>query len=170
MVDFEQSPEPFLSRLMARRWPWFLAGFLTAWLIALWVVWFFGPRLKVTAVDPLTGRLKYTDTLLGVTLVERVDENDVSKWAEQHSILGIYAGQYGWTQVSGEGREWFSGTMIGCGGYNVPALIHGRNLTIDGLTPEQTLQKYQTELVAYFREHGSTNGVESRWSKIVKGK
>src|SRR5688572_18971891 len=132
------------------RWSWrsFLAGALVAWLVPLAIAWMWGPRSKVDYEDPLTGRTKQTATWLGITLFDRIEENDVSKWADGNSISGSYPAQYGWSPVTSEHSGWFTGSAIACGGHGIPGRIQRGEIAVEGLTPEATLRKYQAELAA----------------------
>lgn len=168
-VDKSRGPQQTAPTGRRRSWRMFFAGVATAWIIPLVVAFFAGPRYSSTCMDPLTGRVKHTETWIGLTLYDRIEENEVSKWADRNSIPGIYPGQYGWSHVTSTGREWFSRSWIACaGGLDIPARIYRSDIVIEGLTREETLQRYQTELVAYYREHGSTHGIERKWLQRTK--
>jgi hypothetical protein len=153
-----------------RRWSWpaFLAGVAVAWIIPLAVAAVWGPRTRMTYEDPMTGRARHTATWLGMTLYDRVEENEVSKWADVNSVAGTYPARYGWSPVTTEQSDWFTGMSIGCGGHGIPGRIQRGEIAEKGLTPEQTLRKYQTELAAAFTEHSSTAGVQKNWLETAK--
>jgi hypothetical protein len=102
-------------------------------------------------------------TWMGLTLYSHVEENEVSKWAERNSLPGVYPAQYGWSPVSSHSSRWFDSTKHARGGYGIPAGIYREALKIEGLVREETLQKYQAELIAAYHEHGSTLGIQKRW-------
>lgn len=146
----------------------FFAGVAIAWLVPLAVAYRYGPKSHTSYEDPLTGRTKEESIWLGITLSSRIDKNEVAEWADRHSIEGIYSAKYGWLVSSTSQRWWFTGSMIGCGGYGIPYRIYRGGIAIPGLTREETLQKYQTECVLAYEEHGSLMGVQDRWFKLDK--
>jgi hypothetical protein len=105
---------------------------------------------------------------MGWTLYTQVEESPVSKWAEQNSLPGVYPVQYGWSVVTSTRSRWFDSPMIACGGFGIPGRIQRGEIMVDGLTQEETLQRYQAELIAAFNEHGSTLGVQRKWSQNKK--
>ena len=152
-----------------RDWRSFVAGVIFGCLVPFAVAFFGGPRSAATYEDSLTGRYLRESTWLGMTLCHRVEENEVSQWADRNSIEGSYPAQYGWTVVTREERGWFSGSTIACGGgFNIPNQIFNGQIAIEGLTREETLRRYQAELVASFNEHGSIIGAQRKWQANKK--
>jgi len=141
-------------------------GFLAGVMALVAFAWFFGPKISRHQEDPLTGRSRYTTEWLGATIHTRVVENETSRWADQNSISGVYPGQYGWVGVSATGRRWCGKTVIGCGGgYGVVQLIFHGAIKLDGGSREETLQKYQTELIENWKEHSSLLPAIKEWSR-----
>ena len=50
----------------------------------------------------------------------------------------------------------------------IPRSIYNVDVTLEGMTREQTFNKYQTECVDAYREHGSIQGVQDRWAALVR--
>lgn len=122
----------------------FLAGVATLSAFA----WFFGPKVVSHQEDPLTGRQLFEPVWLGATIHTRVEENEVSRWADQHSIKGIYPAQYGWSCVSISDRQWFGRTGIGCGGYGIPHRIFKGEIKCEPYNREETLQMDRSGIMA----------------------
>jgi len=144
----------------------FLAGviFLTAF------AWFFGPKVINQQEDPVTGRTREVTEWLGATIHIRVEENEVSRWADQHSVAGIYPGQYGWSGITTYNRRWLGRTSIGCGGgYGVPLWIFRGDLKLAGSSREETLRLYQTELLENWKQHSSLQPALKEWSHRARG-
>lgn len=139
----------------------FLAGVVT--LVAF--AWFFGPKIVSDQEDPLTGRRRFETKWLGATIISRVEENEVSRWADQHSIKGIYPAQYGWSGVSTSFRQWFGRCGIGCGGYGIPHRIFSGEIKLEDNSREEVLQKYQLELVENWKRTHSFLPVMEDWSR-----
>lgn len=151
-----------------RRWRLFaavaLVSFVAGWAGALAVAYFAGPRSGSVSEDPLTGRLKTTETWLGVEYPSKIDESAVSSWADANSIPEVYAGRLGWTKLSEWGRGWFSrGFSARIDGFAIPQALFSGKISEPGVTREQLLQQYQVELVAAYSEHGSVAGVLKKW-------
>lgn len=140
-------------------------GFLAGVLALAAFAWFLGPKVSRHEEDPLTGRLRSTTEWLGATIHTRIEENEVSRWADQHSIAGIYPGQYGWSGVSTTDRRWFGRTSIGCGGYGVPIQIFHGTIKREGLSREEVLRKYQTELIESWKRSHSFQPVMEEWAR-----
>jgi hypothetical protein len=151
-------------------WSWRSSGigFLAACGTLLLVAALGGPLSRTTMEDPLTGRLRHTTEWIGITLYDKIEENDVSAWADANSVAGTYPAQYGWSPVTREYRGWFTGMTIACGGFGIPGRIYRGEIALAGLAPQQTLQQYQSELAAAYGVHGSTIGVQKSWSKQIK--
>lgn len=166
-----KKPAPLKSeaRLSAMRWKPYIIGAVAGAFLVLTILttlaWFCGPKQSSLEEDPLTGRHRHTVVWLGTVVRERVEEDDVSQWADQNSIGSIYPAQYGWTFVSGERRSWFGPTAAGDGGSGVPQLIYKGDIEMEGLTREQILQVYQEELVGYWQEHKSTRAIQENWRR-----
>ena len=158
----------FLGR--SRTWLVFFAGVALGCLVPYALASFYGPKSDTTYEDPLTGRRKYESIWLGTTLSERIEESEVSRWADRNSAPGIFYGQYGWNRITREERDWFTSTSIACGRFHdIPELIFRKKIVIDGLTPEEVLQKYQGEIVAEYQEHVSIIGTQKKWgAKRIK--
>ena len=157
-----------MIRLMPNRQ--FVIGFLTGVMALLAVAWFWVLKVNRHEEDPLTGRNRYTTEWLGAIIHTRVAENDVSRWVDQHSIRGIYPGQYGWSPVTTSHRRWFGPTSIGCGGSGVPLWIFRGEIRADGLSKEELLQKYQTELIDNWKRTQSFLPVMQEWAKRAQVK
>jgi hypothetical protein len=151
---------------------YFVAGLIVGAITLATLAWFFGPKSISHLEDPLTGRRRYETEWLGTTMLVRVQENEVSHWADQHSIKGIYPGQYGWSGVSVQSRSrWFGRTSIGCGGgHGVVQLIFHGYIKLDGSSREETLQRYQTELIENWKQHGSLLPAIKEWSRGTRYK
>jgi hypothetical protein len=148
-----------------RRWSYFFAGMVTGCLLPLALAYCFGPKSTAVYEDPLTGRRMRESIWLDLTLSRQIEENEVSKWADGNSIPEVYPARFGWTAITREERGWFSRRSIACGGgYDIPNRILRGQIAIEGLTPEKTLQKYQTEFIAAFNEHESAVGIQRAWS------
>lgn len=133
-------------------------------LIPLALAYFFGAKSETTYEDQMTGRLKHESNWIGLMLYEKIEENEVSKWADNNSLQGLYPAQYGWTAVSSHGRGWFSSTEIACGGgHAIPLWIFMGKIKMDGLTREEVLKRYQTEVIALYNEHHSIESAERIW-------
>ena len=155
--------KPLLRR--SRTWLVFFAGIALGCLLPYALAFFYGPKSDTFYEDPLTGRRKRESIWLGVTLSDQIEENEVSKWADQNSAPGIYYAQYGWTQITREERGWFTSASIACGGgHDIPARIFRKEIAIKGLTSGEALQKYQGEIVTEFQEHYSTIGTQQKWA------
>jgi hypothetical protein len=145
-------------------WRTFICGLLLGSLVPLAAAWFFGPKFAATYEDPLTGRRKHESIWVGLTLSNQVEENEVSRWADRHSIPDIYPGRFGWTPITRTERRWFSASSIACGGgYDIPKRIFDGKIAMDGLTREEILQRYQADIVAAYAEHASTTGAQRKW-------
>ncbi len=143
-----------------------VVGFVVGVVTLAAFAWFFGPKVVSHQEDPLTGRRRIVTEWLGATIYVRVDENEVSRWADQHSIKAIYPGQYGWSGVSHYHRRWGGRDSIGCGGgYGVVQLIFHGYIKLDGSSREETLQKYQTELIENWKQHSSLLPAVKEWSR-----
>lgn len=171
MAEVQQTLVPTQTPRKGRwqRWLIFFIGLVAGWITLLGVAYRYGARSSSMHTDPLTGRVKVTKTWIGFSLDDRIVENEVTRWADQNSIPGIYPGQYGWSHVTSSEKEWFSGTCIGCSGsLDIPGRIFRGEIVIDGLTREEVLQQYQADVVASCRQPQSTRTVEFQWSD--KGK
>jgi hypothetical protein len=104
----------------------------------------------------------------GVTLYDQIEENDVSRWVDRNSISGVYPARLGWIPIGFVVRGWFGGTEIGCGGSSIPRLIYEGRITMDGLSREEILRQYQSELIAEFDDHFVINAVWRKWIDKVK--
>lgn len=167
-MEMNQEPvgeqQPVVAR--PRDWQMFFAGVAVAWLIPLAVAYQYGPRTSVDYEDPLTGRSKYESTWLGLTTSSRTVETPESAWADLHSIPGTYPAKCGWIKSSYSQNSWFSGTLVACGGYGIPYRIYHGQIVIEGLTREQTFEKYQTECVEAYHEDRSLWKVQDRWAAM----
>jgi hypothetical protein len=151
-----------------RGWSIFLAGVAFGCVLPVAIAFISGPRTQSVSEDPLTGRRLQTSTWLGMKLSRQIQENEVSQWADANSISGIYPARFGWSLVTSESKGWFSPTTIACGGYGIPEQIHRGAIAIDGLTREEVLRKYQSELVAYYKEHDSTGRLQQQWRDLAR--
>jgi hypothetical protein len=148
----------------SRGWRIFFAGVVIGGLVPFALAVLCGPHSKATYEDPLTGRHMHESIWLGMTTSSHIEENEVSKWADRNSIQGIYPARYGWSVITREARGWFSRSSIACGGgLDIPNQIFRGQIALDGLTREQALQQYQTDLVAAYNEHGSMIGAQRKW-------
>lgn len=148
----------------------FVAGFLAGVVVLAAFAWFLGPKVISHQEDPLTGRRRFVTEWLGATIYSRVEENEVSRWADQHSIKGIYPAQYGWSGVSHYHRRWGGRDAIGCGGgYGVVQLIFHGYIKLDGSSREETLQKYQADLIENWKQHSSLQPTLKEWSHRARG-
>jgi hypothetical protein len=96
-----------------------------------------------------------------------VEESEVPRWADRHSIRGTYPARYGWTVITRTERGWFSASCVGCGGgFEIPKRIFDGRIAIDGLTREEILQRYQADIEAVFTEHHSTTAAQWKWGAI----
>jgi hypothetical protein len=169
MVAIEQKPvvEVGPAAPCWHGWRAFICGLSLGCLVPLAVACFWGPKSETSYEDPLTGRRKRESNWLGLALSNQVDEDEVSRWADRNSIPGTYPARYGWTVISRTQRGWFSPSWIACGGgFDIPKRIFHKEIAIDGLTREETLQRYQTELVAAYTEHHSTIAAQRKWGAI----
>jgi hypothetical protein len=144
-------------------------GFLTGMMTLAAVAWFCGPKVTRHEEDPLTGRIRHTTEWLGATFYSRVEETEVSRWANPNSLKAIYPGQYGWSIVSSTHRNWFGSTWIACGGgYAIPLWIFRGDIKLDGFSREELLRKYQTELVENWKQNGSLLPTVKDWSRSIQ--
>ena len=148
-----------------------IIGFLVGVVALAVIAWFYGPKVSSLEEDPLTGRHQSTIKWLGATIGRHVVENEVSRWADKHSIQGIYPARYGWILVTTSSRGWFDRGEIGCkGGYDLPGRIFREQIKLDGLTKEEALRKYQTELVENCRQSRSYFPVIEEWGRKAQAK
>ncbi len=145
-----------------------VSGFLAGVVALAAFAWFFGPKVNRHEEDPLTGRTRDTIEWLGATIYTHVEENEVSRWADQHSIKGIYPAQYGWSYVTTQHRRWFGRGSIGCGGYGIPIRIYRGEIKLDGVSKEGTLRKYQTALVENWKRSQSFLPVMEEWVRSAR--
>ena len=148
-----------------------IIGFLVGVVTLAVIAWFYGPKVSSLEEDPLTGRHQSTIKWLGATIDSHVVENEVSRWADKHSIQGIYPARYGWIHISSSWRGWFNKGGVGCmGGFDLPGRIFREQIKLDGLTKEEALRKYQTELVENCKQSRSYFPVIEEWGRKAQAK
>lgn len=139
--------------------------FAIAVVLALALAFVFGPYNDASYEDPLTGRHKSEVVWMGLRMHHRIEENEVSKWADQCSVPEIKPLQFGWSDRFSSERGWFTGTTVYCdGGYGIPERIFRGYIVVDGQSKRETLQSYQNDLAEEYYLRGSTELVQRRWA------
>lgn len=141
-------------RLMTRRRVLLCAAVLAV--LAVPVLYVFGPQVETNLKCPLTGRDRVVIERCGLTFTDKVTPNEVSAWAEPNSIAGVVPGQCGWEFASTVRTEWFSPPLFGCGQtFMIPYRLQQGSISLPGLTKVEALREYQTAIQTAFAAGGS---------------
>jgi hypothetical protein len=146
-----------------------LGGFIAGAGATIAVAVAYGSYEQRTERDPISNRIRVTESRLSMRIAEEIIEDEVSAWVDLHLPKGMYYGQYGWQVSTSTHRSWFGQTSIGCGGpgshATIPALIYNREITEDGVSREALLQRYLAEIPNSFKAHGNMRQFIADWRR-----